>query len=145
MKIPYYYSKNKFKGHALSFLFFLTWYRSTWKVLLMDSSSTSSIPTMYALAFLYFFQLKTNFPNISNKQASTNQLQWKRKVMSSLRGHGLLGYVTNEIPCPPNTIIGEDGVSHSKLVVQCRLRVDQLILDWINNSISCSFLSSDKQ
>jgi hypothetical protein len=88
-----------------------------------------------------FSPAKTHLPDISIKLASNNYMLWKAQVISILRGHGLLGYVTNDISCPELTIIGVDGTLQSTPAAATWMRIDQLILGWINNSLSDGPLS----
>jgi len=80
-------------------------------------------------------------PDISIKLASTNYLLWKAQVIPILRGNGLLSYVQNQVSCPSQTITGEDGVSRTNPVAAMWLHTDQLILGWINSSLSDGPLS----
>jgi hypothetical protein len=48
-----------------------------------------------------------------------------------MRGNGLLGYVQNQVPCPSQTIISEDGVSRTNPAAVIWLRTDQLILPYL--------------
>jgi hypothetical protein len=75
----------------------------------MMESSTSSIPPVSNS--LEFPPSSPHLPNISIKLASTNYLLWKAQVIPILRGNGLFSYVQNQVPCPSQTIINEDGVS----------------------------------
>ncbi|KAG6784643.1 hypothetical protein POTOM_010341 [Populus tomentosa] len=99
------------------------------------ASSTSSISAPE------FSPAKTHLPDISIKLASNNYLLWKAQVIPILRGHGLLGYVTNKITCPDSTIAGADGVLQPNPAAATWLRTDQLILGWINSSLSDGPLS----
>ncbi|KAF9663835.1 hypothetical protein SADUNF_Sadunf17G0093300 [Salix dunnii] len=104
----------------------------------MDSStssvsSTSSAPEP-SLA-------KTQLPDISIKLASNNYLLWKAQVTPILRGHGLLGYVTNEITCPDASVADANGILQPNPAAATWLRTDQLILGWINSSLSDGPLS----
>ena len=72
----------------------------------MDSSTSSVLPMSSALEFS---PAKTHLLDISIKLASNNYLLWKAQVILILRGHALLGYVTNDISCPDSTIVGADG------------------------------------
>lgn len=58
-----------------------------------------------------------------------------------LKGHGLLGSVINELPCPGSTILDDNGALNSNPAAAKWLRLDQLILDWINSSLSDAPLS----
>uniref|UniRef100_A0A6N2LVF6 Retrovirus-related Pol polyprotein from transposon TNT 1-94-like beta-barrel domain-containing protein n=1 Tax=Salix viminalis TaxID=40686 RepID=A0A6N2LVF6_SALVM len=62
-------------------------------------------------------------------------------VIPVLRGYGLLGYVKNEVPCPASTITGESGMLQANPAASMWLRTDQLILGWINSSLSDGPLS----
>ncbi|KAG6756149.1 hypothetical protein POTOM_039573 [Populus tomentosa] len=62
-------------------------------------------------------------------------------MSSAPEGHGLLGYVTNKITCPDSTIAGADGVLQPNPAAATWLRTDQLILGWINSSLSDGLLS----
>nr|TKS09037.1 hypothetical protein D5086_0000097240 [Populus alba] len=72
----------------------------------MDSSTSSVLPMSSAPEFSL---AKTHLPDISIKLASNNYLLCKAQVIPILRGHALLGYVTNDISCPDSTIVGADG------------------------------------
>ncbi|KAG6747881.1 hypothetical protein POTOM_047772 [Populus tomentosa] len=104
----------------------------------MDSSTFSVLPMSSAPEFS---PAKTHLPDISIKLASNNYLLWKAQVIPILRGHGLLGYVTNKITCPDSTITGADGVLQPNPAAATWLRTDQLILGWINSSLSDGPLS----
>jgi len=104
----------------------------------MDSSTSSVLPMLSAPEFS---PAKTHLPDISIKLASNNYLLWKAQVIPILRGHGLLGYVTNDISCPDSTITGADGTLQPNPVAPTWLRTDQLILGWINSSLSDGPLS----
>jgi len=80
-------------------------------------------------------------PDISIKLASNNYLLWKAQVILVLLGYGLLGYVKDEVLCPESTIIGENVELQTNPVVAMWLRTDQLILRWINSSLSDGPLS----
>uniref|UniRef100_A0A6N2N729 Retrotransposon Copia-like N-terminal domain-containing protein n=1 Tax=Salix viminalis TaxID=40686 RepID=A0A6N2N729_SALVM len=82
-----------------------------------------------------------HLPDISTKLASTNYLLWKAQVVPVLRGNGLLGYVKNQIVCPAQTITSEGGVSQTNPAATTWLRTDQLILGWINSSLTDGPLS----
>lgn len=73
----------------------------------MSSSSTSQAPFSTDLSFLELFSTKAHLSDIPTKLASKNYLLWKAHVLLVLRGHGLLGYLTNELPCPP-TMVSDD-------------------------------------
>ncbi|KAF5472656.1 hypothetical protein F2P56_009355 [Juglans regia] len=103
-------------------------------------SSTSSIPPVSTSSSLAFSS-SPHLPDISIKLASSNYLLWKAQVIPILRGNGLLGYVQNQVPCPSQIIIGEDGESRTNPAAAMWLRTDQLILGWINSSLSDSPLS----
>lgn len=90
---------------------------------------------------LYFSPVKTTLPDIYTKLASGNYLLWKVQVVLVLCGHGLLSYVKNKIVCPPSTILGEDGEMHPNLAAAKWLRIEQLIMHWLNSSLSYAPLS----
>jgi len=104
----------------------------------MDSSTSFVLPMFSAPEFS---PAKTHLPDISIKLASNNYLLWKAQVILILRGHGLLGYVTNDISCPDSTITGADGTLQPNPAAATWLRTDQLILGWINSSLSDGPLS----
>lgn len=107
----------------------------------MDFSSTFLILNMVELASLMFSLAKTNLSEVSTKLASTNYLLRKAQVVPILRGHGILGYVKNEVRCPPATTVSEDGTvppTQQHLIIGC---TDQLILGWLNSSLSNAPLS----
>jgi hypothetical protein len=104
----------------------------------MDSSTSSVLPMPSAPDFS---PAKTHLPDISIKLASNNYLLWKAQVIPILRGHGLLGYITNDISCPDSTIAGADGTLQPNPAAATWLRTDQLILGWINSSLSDGPLS----
>jgi hypothetical protein len=104
-------------------------------------SSTSLIPPVSNSHSLEFSPSSPHLPNISIKLASTNYLLWKAQVIPILCGNGLLGYVQNQVPHPSQTIIGEDGVSRTYPAATIWLHTDQLILGWINSSLSDGPLS----
>jgi hypothetical protein len=85
--------------------------------------------------------LKTHLPDIFIKLALNNYLLWKTQVIPILHGYGLLGYVKNEVSCLVSIIIGENGVLQTNPEAAVWLRIDQLILEWINNSLSDGPLS----
>ena len=101
---------------------------------LSDSPLSQAINSEFSLA-------KTHLPDISIKLASNNYLLWKAQVIPVLRGHGLLGYVTNDISCPELSSIGANGTLQSNPAATTWLPTDQLILGWINNSLSDAHLS----
>jgi hypothetical protein len=68
------------------------------------------------------FTSQNSFTSI--KLASNNYLLWKAQVILILRGHGLFGYVTNDISCPDSTIAGADGTLQPNLVVATWLRTN---------------------
>ncbi|XP_073262679.1 uncharacterized protein [Populus alba] len=78
--------------------------------LAMESLATSILSPAAALS-LDFTPSKTHLPDISTKLASNNYLLWKAQVVPILRGHGLIGYVTDGVPCPELTIVDADGTS----------------------------------
>ncbi|KAF9672613.1 hypothetical protein SADUNF_Sadunf11G0060800 [Salix dunnii] len=90
---------------------------------------------------LEFSSIKTHLPDLSIKLASNNYLLWKAQVLPILRGHGLLGYVTNDVSCPEATITGVDGIMQQNPAAATWLCMDQLILGWINSSLSDGPLS----
>jgi len=98
----------------------------------MESSTSSIPPVSNSLEF----PPSPHLPDISIKLASTNYLLWKAQVIPILHGNGLFGYVQNQVPCPSQTIINEDGVSPTSLAAVMWLHTDQLILGWINSSLS---------
>jgi len=105
-----------------------------------EPSPTSSILPMPSA--LEFSPSNTHLPYISIKLTSNNYLLWKAQVIPILRGHGLLGNVTNDISCLElATIIGVDGTLQSNLAAATWLCTDQLILGWINSSLSGGPLS----
>jgi hypothetical protein len=104
-------------------------------------SSTSLIPPVSNSHSLEFSPSSPHLPNISIKLASTNYLLWKAQVIPILCGNGLLGYVQNQVPHPLQTIIGEDGVSRTYPAATILLHTHQLILGWINSSLSDGPLS----
>jgi hypothetical protein len=104
----------------------------------MDSSTSSVLPMPSTPEFS---PAKTHLPDISIKLASNNYLLWKAQVIPILRGHGLLGYVTNDISCPDSTIAGVNGTLQPNPAATTWLRIDQLILGWINSSFSDGPLS----
>ena len=104
-------------------------------------SSTSSIPPVSNSHSSEFSPFVPHLPDISIKLASTNYLLWKAQVIPILRGNDLLSYVQNQVSCPSQTIIGEDGMSQTNPAETMWLRTDQLILGWINSSLSDGPLS----
>ena len=104
-------------------------------------TSSSSVQTMFLAYSLEITLLKSHLPDISIKLASNNYLLWKAQVLPVLRGYGLLGYVKDEVPCPESTIIGENGELQTNPAAVVWLRTDQLILGWINSSLSDGPLS----
>nr|TKR66530.1 hypothetical protein D5086_0000310060 [Populus alba] len=66
---------------------------------------------------------------------------WKAQVIPILRGHGLLAYVINDISSLELTIIGTYGTLQSNPAAATWLRIDQLILGWINSSLQDGPLS----
>uniref|UniRef100_A0A6N2N5R1 Retrotransposon Copia-like N-terminal domain-containing protein n=1 Tax=Salix viminalis TaxID=40686 RepID=A0A6N2N5R1_SALVM len=104
-------------------------------------SPTTSVVSPATTPSLDFAPSKTHLPDISTKLASNNYLLWKAQVVPILRGHGLLGYVTDEVPCPALTIVGADGAAQPNSAAATWLRIDQLILGWINSSLSDGPLS----
>ena len=104
----------------------------------MESSTSSISPVSNSLEFP---PSSPHLPYISIKLASTNYLLWKAQVIPILRGNGLFGYVQNQVPCSSQTIISEDGVSRTNLAAVMWLHTDQLILGWINSSLSDGPLS----
>ncbi|KAG6739150.1 hypothetical protein POTOM_056736 [Populus tomentosa] len=104
-------------------------------------SSTSLIQPVSNSHSSEFSSVVPHLPDISIKLASTNYLLWKAQVIPILRGNGLLSYVQNQISCPSQTITGEDGVSRINPAAAMWLRTDQLILGWINSSLSDGPLS----
>jgi hypothetical protein len=99
-------------------------------------TSSSSVQTMFPASSLEITLPKSHLPDISIKLASNNYLLWKAHVIPVLRGYGLLGYVKDEVPCPESTIIGENGELQTNPVAAVWLHTDQLILGWINSSLS---------
>jgi len=87
----------------------------------MDSSTSSVLPMLSAPEFS---QAKTHLPDISIKLASNNYLLWKAQVIPILRGHGLLGYVTNDISYHDSTITGADGTLQPNPAAATWLRTD---------------------
>lgn len=77
----------------------------------------------------------TSLRSLLNLPPQINYLLWKAQVVLVLSGHGLLGYVNNEVPCPPATTIGEDGMVHVNPEAAHWLGTDHLILDWLNCSL----------
>ncbi|KAG6790018.1 hypothetical protein POTOM_006161 [Populus tomentosa] len=104
-------------------------------------SSTSLIQPVSNFHSSEFSYVVPHLPDISIKLASTNYLLWKAQVIPILRGNGLLSYVQNQISCPSQTITGEDGVSRINPAAAMWLRTGQLILGWINSSLSDGPLS----
>ncbi|KAG6793802.1 hypothetical protein POTOM_003025 [Populus tomentosa] len=104
-------------------------------------SSTSLIQPVSNSHSSEFSSVVPYLPDISIKLASTNYLLWKAQVIPILRGDGLLIYVQNQISCPSQTITDEDGVSRINPAAAMWLRTDQLILGWINSSLSDGPLS----
>uniref|UniRef100_A0A6N2NKC7 Retrovirus-related Pol polyprotein from transposon TNT 1-94-like beta-barrel domain-containing protein n=1 Tax=Salix viminalis TaxID=40686 RepID=A0A6N2NKC7_SALVM len=104
-------------------------------------SSTSVIPPVTSSHSSETSPVIPHLPDISVKLASNNYLLWKTQVIPILRGNGLLSYVQNQDSCPSQTITGEDGVSKTNPAAAMWLRTDQLILGWINSSLSDGPLS----
>nr|TKS04603.1 uncharacterized protein D5086_0000143280 [Populus alba] len=104
-------------------------------------SSTSLIQPVSNSHSSEFSSVVPHLPDISIKLASTNYLLWKAQVIPILRGNGFLSYVQNQISCPSQTITDEDGVSRINPAAAMWLRTDQLILGWINSSLSDGPLS----
>ena len=75
-----------------------------------------------------FSPTKTHLPDIYIKLSSNNYLLWIAQVIPILRGHGLLGYVTNDISFLELTIIGADGTLQSNPAAATWLRTVRLIL-----------------
>ena len=104
-------------------------------------ASSSSVQTTFSASSLETTLPKSHLPDISIKLASNNYLLWKAQVLPVLRGYGLLGYVKDEVPCLESTIIGENGELQTNPAAAKLLRTDQLILGWINSSLSDGPLS----
>lgn len=105
----------------------------------MGSSSTSWISLFQKKRKPLGSQLWINLhPLIFSKPQPTYQI-WKAQVAPILRCHGFLGCVSTK--CPPSTILGEHSVSHPHPTRTRWLRMDQLIIGWINNSLSYAHLS----
>ncbi|KAG6736611.1 hypothetical protein POTOM_060514 [Populus tomentosa] len=109
-------------------------------VFAMKSLTTSILSPIAALS-LDFTPSKTRLHDLSTKLASNNYLLWKAQVVPILRGHGLLGYVTDEVPCPELTIVDVDGALQPNPAATTWLCIDQLVLGWINSSLSDGPLS----
>lgn len=82
---------------------------------------------MDEISSLEFFSPKTHLLDISTKLASSNYLL-KAQVLLILRGHGLLGYLINELPCPPTAILDNNNKLFPNPEATKWLRLDQLIL-----------------
>ncbi|KAG6749379.1 hypothetical protein POTOM_046424 [Populus tomentosa] len=104
-------------------------------------ASSFSVQTTFSASSLETTLPKSHLPDISIKLASNNYLLWKAQVLPVLRGYGLLGYVKDEVPCPESTIIGENGELQTNPAAAVWLRTDQLILGWMNSSLSDGPLS----
>uniref|UniRef100_A0A6N2M3R0 Retrotransposon Copia-like N-terminal domain-containing protein n=1 Tax=Salix viminalis TaxID=40686 RepID=A0A6N2M3R0_SALVM len=98
-----------------------------------NSNSNSNSPTIQSVS--------PHLLDISIKLASTNYILWKAQVVPVLRGNGLLGYVKNQIVCPAQIITSKGGVSQTNPAATTWLRIDQLILGWINSSVTDGPLS----
>jgi len=104
-------------------------------------SLIASILSPTAALSLDFTPSKTRLPGISTRLASNNYLLWKAQIVPILRGYGLLGYVTDGVPCPELTIVDADGASQPNPAAATWLRIDQLVIGWINSSLSDGPLS----
>lgn len=98
----------------------------------MDTFTSFVLPMPFVPEFS---PTKTHLPGISIKLASNSYLLWKAQVIPILRGHGFLGYVTNDISYSNSTITGADGTLQPNPTKATWLRTDQLILRWINSSL----------
>lgn len=54
---------------------------------------------------------------------------------------GCLRYINGELPCPPATILSDNGNSTSNQEAHKWLHIDQLVLGWLNSYLSNALLS----
>nr|XP_009779206.1 PREDICTED: uncharacterized protein LOC104228441 [Nicotiana sylvestris] len=63
----------------------------------------------------------------------TNYMLWRELFLPVFKGHGVYGFIDGSFPCPPSTIITEDG--NSILNPAFRVQLDSIILSWIQATI----------
>lgn len=94
-----------------------------------SSSSSSSI-----LASL------SSVPNVSNqlsvKLNSTNYILWKTQMLPILRGYNLENHIDKNFTPPPSTLNGQSNPEFTTWYFE-----DQIVLGWINSSLSESMLA----
>nr|XP_016498969.1 PREDICTED: uncharacterized protein LOC107817626 isoform X2 [Nicotiana tabacum] len=63
----------------------------------------------------------------------TNYMLWRELFLPVFKGHGVYGFIDGSFPCPPSTIITEDG--NSILNPAFRVQLDSIVLSWIQATI----------
>jgi hypothetical protein len=102
-----------------------------------SSSSSSSTTTTITAPFIPNF---TQF--ISLKLDSSNYLMWQSQVLPVLRSNDLLGIVDETEPSPPRFLTNEQGESIVNPEYTLWNKKDQLILSWINATLSEAVLAT---
>jgi hypothetical protein len=99
----------------------------------MASSSASPVPML---------QLPNLSQNNGFKLDDNNYLLWLSQVVPILKSHELMGIVDGSEQCPPTTITDAEGKEVQNPDLSAWNRRDQLLLSWINMSLTESVLST---
>jgi hypothetical protein len=99
----------------------------------MASSSAAPVPML---------QLPNLSQNNGFKLDDSNYLLWLSQVVPILKSHELMGIVDGSEPCPPTTLTDAEGKEVQNPDFSAWNRRDQLLLSWINMSLTESVLST---
>ncbi|XP_019232745.1 PREDICTED: uncharacterized protein LOC109213406 [Nicotiana attenuata] len=65
----------------------------------------------------------------------TNYMLWRELFLPVFKGHGVYGFIDGSFPCPPSTIITEDGNSILNPAFQPWVQLDSIVLSRIQATI----------
>jgi hypothetical protein len=85
-----------------------------------------------------------NLPNFNQmvKLECHNYLMWLSQVLPALRSQDILGFVDGSEPCPPQLITDDEGQEITNPTYLIWTKKDQLLLSWINVTLSDKVLST---